>query len=180
MYSLQKKSLGKLRKTFSLNDILMEVKVNQYYFVTDFFSWLISSLLSRWALLPVRDLHCSASILMQTLKRQVSCWLGTMKSLIKITFHLQWWWKKKICLLSQYKTKLESQGYVFRKGGNIEQVLGKMIGKEAHLWTSGSWGGPLASWQFKVALRLLSHIVNIKSHRRPSDSGQYSGHSNLW
>lgn len=35
--SKKKNSLGKLRKTFSLNDILMEVKVNQHYFVTDFF-----------------------------------------------------------------------------------------------------------------------------------------------
>lgn len=41
--------------------------------------------------------------------------------------------EKKVCLLSWCKTKLESLGYVFRKGGNIEQVLGKMIGKEVHL-----------------------------------------------
>lgn len=38
MYSLRKKkSLGNHGKTFASTDILVEVKVNQYYFETDFF-----------------------------------------------------------------------------------------------------------------------------------------------
>lgn len=37
MYRLREKSLGKLRKVFASTDILVEVGVNQYYFVTIFF-----------------------------------------------------------------------------------------------------------------------------------------------